>query len=307
MKRRLTPGWTYSLLAAGAATVAMLVSWTALAAQFDNNVYDFIFRVRPTVRADVGAVLLALDERTMQRHGGIGGMRRALTQALQQMAQAPPRVVAVDLTLTDPGNEQDDAALQAAFAKTEGLALGCEMEPDAGGCSGWQDPVERFRPGAALGHVHALAGPNDEINRRVTLQRVCGRARRWALSLEALRLFRRAAVIESLPTDVSIGALTIQSRWDAGRPLWVRYRDASSIARLSMDEVIAGRGLERLRGRIVFIGVTAQSAVKDRLFTPLPAACRCRASRSICRPSRPWPPATSCMSWGRSSRCCSRS
>lgn len=269
MTRRITPGLAYALLAAGAAVVALLVSWTALAAQFDNNVYDFIFRMRPTVRADAGAVLLALDERTMQRHGGIGGMRRALTKALEQMAQAPPRVVAVDLTLTDPGDEADDAALQAAFAKTQGLVLGCEMEPDAGGCSGWQDPVERFRPGAALGHVHALAGPNDEINRRVTLERVCGRVRRWALSLEALRLFRHAGVIESSPTDVIVGGLTIQSRWDAGRPLWVRYREATAVTRLSMDEVIAGRGLERLRGKVVFIGVTAQSAVKDRLFTPL--------------------------------------
>ncbi|MGJ5816253.1 CHASE2 domain-containing protein [Paludibaculum fermentans] len=269
MTRRITPGLAYGLLAAGAALVSLLVSWTALAAQFDNNVYDFIFRVRPTVRADVGAVLLALDERTMQRNGGIGGMRRALTKALEQMSQAPPRVVAVDLTLTDPGNDAEDKALQAAFAKTQGLVLGCEMEPDAGGCSGWQDPVEGFRLRAALGHVHALAGPNDEINRRVTLERACGRERRWALSLEALRIFRHADVIESSPTDISVGGFTIQSRWDAGRPLWVRYRDAAKVTRVSMDEIIAGRGLERLRGRVVFVGVTAQSAVKDRLFTPL--------------------------------------
>ncbi|WP_321472343.1 CHASE2 domain-containing protein [uncultured Paludibaculum sp.] len=268
MTRRITPGVAYGLLAVGAAAVSMLVSWTALAAQFDNNVYDFIFRVRPTERADAGAVLLAFDERTLHRYGGIAGMRPALTQALDQMAKAPPRVVAIDLTLTDPGGEAD-AALEAAFRRTPGLVLGCEMEPDAGGCSGWQDPVDLFRTNAALGHVHALAGPQDEINRRITLERVCGHTRRWALSLEALRLYKQAKFIESSPTDVSVGSTTIASRWDDGRPLWVRYRNAASVARVSMDDVIAGRDLERLRGKVVFVGVTAQSAVRDRLFTPL--------------------------------------
>ena len=85
MTRRITPGVAYGLLAVGAAAVSMLVSWTALAAQFDNNVYDFIFRVRPTERADAGAVLLAFDERTLHRYGGIAGMRPALTQALDQI------------------------------------------------------------------------------------------------------------------------------------------------------------------------------------------------------------------------------
>lgn len=270
MKRRLTPGLAYSLLAAGAAVVSLLVSWTALAAQFDNNVYDFIFRVRPTTRAGAGAVLVAFDEISMRRHGGIRGLRSALTQALDQMRQAPPRVVAVDLTLTDPGDPAEDAALARAFQATPGLALGCEMQPGAnGGCSGWQDPVEPFRAAAALGHVHALAGPQDEINRRVTLERVCGRTRRWALSLEALRLWKGAPFVESSPGDVTVGGLTIDSRWDEGRPLWVRYRDAAAIERMSIGDVIDGHGLKRLRGKAVFIGVTAQSAVKDRLFTPL--------------------------------------
>lgn len=269
MKRRLTPGLAYGLLAVAAGAVSVLLSWTALAAQFDNNVYDFIFRIRPTTRPDAGAVLLAFDEQSLHRHGGIGGMRRALTQALDRMAQAPPRVVAIDLTLTDPGDQAGDAELALSFQRTHGLVLGCEMQPGADGCSGWQDPVDIFRPAASLGHVHALAGPRDEINRRIPLERVCGRARRWALSLEALRLARQVQVIESSPTDVTLGSMTIDSRWDEGRPLWVRYRDAGLIQRVSLDDVIEGRQLERLRDKVVFIGVTAQSAVRDRLFTPL--------------------------------------
>ncbi|MBI5282928.1 MAG: CHASE2 domain-containing protein [Candidatus Solibacter usitatus] len=273
MPRRIRNGAVYAALAAGAAVVAVAASYTALATQFDNNIYDFIFRLRPAQRGDSGAALVVFDERAFKDHGGISGMRRALSLALEQMAARPPLVTAVDLTLADVSREEDDAALAAAFAKTRNLALGCEMMPDS---SGWQDPIERFAShAAALGHVHAMAGAYayDEINRSVALERVAGRqaarVRRWALSLEAFRLAKGAREIESSPADLMVAGTMIDSRWDNGRPMRVRYRDAAQLPRLSIADVIEGKGLERLKDKVVFVGVTAQSAVRDRLFTPL--------------------------------------
>ncbi len=267
MSRRLSIPLLYAAFASTAAAAAILLSWTPLAAQFDNNLYDYLFRLRPTQRHDMQAALVTFDERSLMEHGGIRGMRRALAGALAQMAGAPPKVVAVDLTLADAGDETEDAALETAFARTHNLVLGCEMMPDS---SAWQDPIPRFRRAAkALGHVHALAGPDDEINRRVALERVSGRTRRWALSLEAWRLATGTAEIESSPTDLTLGSRVIASRWDEGRPLWVRYRDPAAMLRIPIADVIAGRRLGELWNRVVFIGVTAQSAVQDRLFTPL--------------------------------------
>ncbi len=267
MPRRLSIPLLYAALAAAAAATAILLSWTPLAAQFDNNIYDYLFRLRPTARAATQAALVTFDERSLNEHGGPRAIRRALAAALTQMAAAPPLVVAVDLTLADNGDEAEDAALEAALARTTNLILGCEMMPDS---SAWQDPIPGFRRSArALGHVHALAGPDDEINRRVALERVAGRTRRWALSLEALRLATATAEIESSPADLTLGARVIASRWDEGRPLWVRYREPAAMVRVPIGDVIAGRRLGELQNRVVFIGVTAQSAVRDRLFTPL--------------------------------------
>lgn len=51
--------------------------------------------------------------------------------------------------------------------------------------------------------------------------------------------------------------------------MWIRYRPKGSMAHVSASDVLAGRGLEALHGKAIFIGVTALSAADDRLFTPL--------------------------------------
>lgn len=253
-------------IAAAAWLVAALFSFTALGGQFDNNVYDFLFRAAPPHPVSSPAALVVFDERTFQQHGGIRRLRANLARVLERIAGEKPAAVAVDVTLADPGDPEEDARLAEAFARTPGLVLACEMMPDG---SGWQDPLEPFRRhAAALGHVSTLAGPYDEVNRRITLERVAGRERRWALSLEALRLASGAGDILSSPSDVSVGGRVIPSRWDEGRPLRVRYSD-SGVPAVSAADLLSGGAADALRDKVVFIGVTAISAAPDRLFTPL--------------------------------------
>jgi signal transduction histidine kinase len=265
---KLPHGAWYAMLALGVSAGAALLSFTALAAQFDNNVYDWLFRMHPAGHRAQEAVVLAFDDRTLMEHGGVRGLRRTLAEALDILAEAPPRVTAVDLTLADAGDPGEDARLAAAMRRLPGLALASEMLPDG---SGWQDPRPEFRDAAeAVGHVHALPGPLDEINRMVALERAAGRERRWALSLEAHRLAMGGGQILSSPADVEAGGVRIPSRQDAGRPLRVHYRPSSTVETVSIGEMLADPARARaLRGRIVFIGVTALSAVPDRLFTPL--------------------------------------
>jgi signal transduction histidine kinase len=253
-------------IACAAWLAAVLFAFTALGGQFDNNIYDFLFRASPPQPVSSPAVLVVFDERTFQQHGGIRRLRANLASLLDRIAGAKPRAVAVDVTLADPGDAEEDARLAAAFARTPNLVLACEMMPDG---SGWQDPVEPFRRhAAALGHVSTLAGPYDEVNRRITLERVAGRERRWALSLEALRLATGAGDILASPSDVSVGGRVIPSRWDEGRPLRVRYSE-SGVPAVSAADLLAGGAADALSDKVVFIGVTAISAAPDRLFTPL--------------------------------------
>lgn len=253
-------------LALGAWLAAAAISFTALGGQFDNNVYDFLFRAAAPPRVSSPVALVVFDERTFREHGGVRNLRATLAALLERLAAARPSAVAVDITLADAGDAAEDARLAAAMARTPRLVLACEMMADG---SAWQDPLAEFqRGGAALGHVSTLAGPYDDVNRRITLERVAERKRRWALSLEALRVARGGGEIVASPEDLAVGGQTIRSRWDEGRPLRVRYVEGS-IPSYSVAAILAGGAPRELAGRAVFIGITATSAVPDRLFTPL--------------------------------------
>jgi hypothetical protein len=57
----------------------------------------------------------------------------------------------------------------------------------------WEDPKPEFaRCAAAIGHVHAEPDDNDSITRSISLEKIAGHDRRWALALEAFRLSRNA-------------------------------------------------------------------------------------------------------------------
>jgi len=268
MSRKIIDRAIYAAVGLVAAVAAVALSYTALAGQFDNNVEDWLARLRPLTTPARRTAIVAFDERTLMRYDGIRGLRRTLAAALERLAEAPPAVVAVDVTLAEAGNAADDAVLERAFARTKNLALVCEMMPDG---QGWQDPPRNFLArAAALGHDNALPGPYDNVNRRIALERVAGRSRRFALSLEALRLALGVPAIVSSPTDVAAGPVVIESRWDEGRPMRVHYRESALTPHVSIAELLnhpaAGRVLV---GKVVFVGVTALSASPDRLFTPL--------------------------------------
>ena len=267
MTRRIPGGAVYTAIGFFSGLAAILVSFTSLGIQFDSTVADWLSRLHPLQTPARMAAVLAFDERTLMEYGGIRDLRRTLAMALERLADARPAVVAVDITLAERGDPAADAALERIFARLPHLVLACEMTPDG---KLWQDPPRVFlTPGAVLGHVNALPGPYDAINRRIALERVAGRVRRFAMSLQALRFATGARVIDASPTDIVVGPIVIDSRWDEGRPLRIHYRDPSLLPHVSVRDLLRDPSAARqLTGRVVFTGVTAQSAA-DRLFTPL--------------------------------------
>jgi signal transduction histidine kinase len=262
----------YAAAALASFLIAGVLSFSAPATLFDNAVYDLLHRLAPAPAPEAAsaAVVLAIDDQTLKDNGGPRNLRPILTRALNLLAAAPPAVTAVDLTLTDATVPAEDEALAEALARLPNVVLACEMLPDS---SAWQDPAPVLRSqSVTLGHDHTLPGPIDDINRAITLERVAGRTRRWALSLEAYRLYRKLPEVVSSPTDLALGSVIIPSRWDEGRPLRVHYRAPGSIETVPVRDLFAHPALaKRLAGRPVFVGVTALSAARDRLFTPLSA------------------------------------
>lgn len=268
MKNRITPAAPW-LMAGLIAVLCALLSWTPLAARFDNAVHDWFERIHPAGARSPAAVIAAIDDRTLMETGGDRApLRRTLTRLLAKLASAPPAVLAIDVTLADPGLPEEDAALAAAMARIPNLVLAAEMLPDG---TGWQPPITAFAAhAAAISHVHALSGPFDDINRRIPLERVSARKRLWALSLDSFRLYASAQEIVSSPADVTVGSHVFHSRWDEGRPFRIRFRLPGDMETVSVRDLLSGAAdPAKLNGRVVFVGVTSLSAIRDRLFTPV--------------------------------------
>jgi signal transduction histidine kinase len=246
---------------AGCFAAGTLAGWTALAARVDHYAYDLMTQMTAVKSAGEQSVVVAIDEETLRARGGMRKIRPILTETLEQIAVAQPGAVALDVILSDKGDDAEDARLEAALRDTRNLALPCDL---VGGA--WEDPLPRFASAAAaLGHVHPEVDRFDGVSREVSLEETVNHQRRWALALEAFRISRGQRITES-PNDVEVGGTVIPAaRADVGRPMLIRYL-STGIPTVSALHVRENANL--LRGKTVFLGVTALSAARDRLLNP---------------------------------------
>jgi signal transduction histidine kinase len=259
----------YWALLAVSFAVAVGASWTSFGAQIDNDAYDWMFRLYRPPTWTTESILLAIDEPSLNAYGGVPGLRKPLAEALRLISTASPKTVAVDLILADNTDPAIDARLEEALRATRNLVLACQLLPDG---AAWEDPLPRFRAqAAALGHVHAEPDELDSVGRSLPLEKAANHDRRWALSLEAYRLSRVPGVqIMESPADLDVGGRLIPSTRAGGRLMRIRYVPPSMhIPRVSLRALLNDpRRAAEFSGKVVFAGVTSQTAAKDWLFTP---------------------------------------
>jgi signal transduction histidine kinase len=255
-----------AVLVLASALVGLAVSWTSLGQQFDKYAYDFLFRLEPPAPWQPSSIILAIDNRTLTKFDGLTGIRAALADGLDRIASARPAAVVVDIILPEPQLATDDK-LEAAFARFHNLVLSSDMQPDG---SQWEDPIPRFRKYAAgVGEVHADLDKFDAVSRDLPLEKAAGRDRRWTLALETLRVLRNHDIVES-PDDLTVGSIRIPAGDREGRTIRIRYATPAmggipkvTVADLDKNPALASR----FAGKVVFAGVTAQTA-SDRWMTP---------------------------------------
>lgn len=266
MKRPRRPDIAYVVLVGGSFVLALAASWAA--PQIDNQAYDWMFRLYEPEPWQTEAALLAIDEESLATFGGLRNIRGPMAKALVQVAGAGPKAVAVDLILAEPSVEADDRALEEAFRTTPGLVLSAQL---ISGGARWEEPLPRFaRHAAAVGHVHAEPDHLDSIGRALPLERQNYRARRWALALEALRVSRGAQITES-PEELQVGGVRVPAHIRDGRLMRIRYVPPTMppLERVGLERLLAEPALAaKFAGKVVFVGLTAQGAVRDWLFTP---------------------------------------
>src|SRR5258708_8254169 len=113
LKRNLA----YVSVLAGCFVIATLAGW--LGSRIDNYAYDTLTRLSAPDQRPPGfiyeSVVVAIDEETLGAQGGMRRIRPILTDALAQLAAAHPKTVALDVILSDKGDDLEDARLEAAL------------------------------------------------------------------------------------------------------------------------------------------------------------------------------------------------
>ncbi len=278
--RRWKSTATYAGLLAAAFAAGVAASYK-FGAQLDNFAYDQMFlRYQPGPWTPE-SVILAIDEPTLADCGGLAGIREPLAKGMRLVAAAHPKAVALDVILADRKSSAEDrktdAELTEALCAIPRLVLAAELVKDR-----FEYPLPQFRAcAAAVGHVYADQDEEDSRTREIMLDKQAGKVRLWALSLEAFRLSRGAEMVESSEGPLKIGGTTIPIRYDTweenrrretdGRTMYIRFipNQNPQVPEISLKELIDHPELAaRLRGKVVFVGLTATSAVVDRLFTP---------------------------------------
>ena len=249
-------------MVAGCFAIGISAGWTYPAKRINNYAYDELStRVQPDWQTH--SVVVAIDERTFREKGGMPNIREIESEALDEIALAKPAAVATDIILADPVNPLQDTRLEAVLRSIPKLVLSCDIAAD-----GFENPLKQFQAFAAAepGHVELVENRLDGVTRQIPLERIVPGERRWALSLQALAVTRGQPITESPPDGIEVGNETIPAPRSTGRPLYIRYLPQNMIPVIPVPD-ISKRAAE-IRGKTVFLGVTALSAARDRVVTP---------------------------------------
>lgn len=274
------------IIAATAAAV-WLIGGSAYGSQMNAYVSDLFFRLRGTPASSTEKIaVVAIDDVTLARFGNLPLDRRVVADALLQICRSGPAVVVIDVWFPEASNPEADQALMAALEACPQTVLASALIPEdraTGQPARWLDPLPDFANLAgAIGHAHA--DPDvDGVSRQVLLAKAAGGRQRWALAVEALRLYTHHAgpVIED-ERSLVIGTHIIPAASDSQRALLINFTGGEgAFPRTSLTEVLDQKvPPEQFAGRAVLIGTTAQG-VQDRLFTPVSTAGRGMAGVEI--------------------------
>jgi signal transduction histidine kinase len=256
----------YVAVLAASLMVAIVSGWLAIAAQFDDSAYDFMFRLNPPEGSATHSMILGIDDSSLNAMGGQRAIRGMLAKALELLAPAQPKAVAIDLLLSDRGDPREDQRLADAMRATKNLVLVTDLAE-----GGWQNPLPAFRAYAAgIGHDKADQNSLDGVTREIPLEQRAGRERYWALALETFRVARGQRIILESPQDLQIGSEIIPAArsLEGNRPLRVLFTREPTPS-ISLKDLAEHPALaSRFQGKVVFVGATSITAAQDRVRTP---------------------------------------
>ena len=275
------------------ALLGMLVNWRAPGLELYAR--DWMMRARGPLPAPDDIAIVAIDENSIARYGRFPWPRSLTARALDALAAAQPKVVAVDVLYSDTTTAEDDAALARSIAQAGNVVVAAQLveSPAAGGAATWLLPLDSIQhAAAAIGHVN-VSTEAEGIGRQVMARAAddSGRPLR-AMAVEAVRVGERIPeqAVTDTPGQLLLGkhVIPIESGY---RGILIAHPDGAlhaadilPAARIHIDyigpagsfapstysfaDVVESRvPPAAFRGKYVLIGATAAS-LGDRLASP---------------------------------------
>ena len=214
-------------------------------------------------------VVVAVDDATLAARGGSFPFSRSkLADVIEQVVAAQPRVLVVDVLLTDEGDPEGDARLGTVLARVPSVVAAAGSVDTAGATriptlrdELWPRP--RFAESASIGLVNLATGSSGSPQ-HVPLLFVTSRGLQPSIVLQAAAL--HAGTPPRIDGDrLHLGDRSIPLDLGAHVPLRVAG-PAGTIETLSAQSLESRDVADALKGRIVVVGFTA-TAVGDRFAT----------------------------------------
>ncbi len=252
--------WLPGLLA----LVALLSDFAPLQ-RLDLLTFDLIASITPATRQKPEAVIVAIDEASLQQLGRWPWPRRTHAQLLTALQPAAPSVIAFAILFDQPDtlDSAGDAAFAAAIEAAGRVILPVAPALDASG-----DNLRPLLPAAhlaaaaaGLGHVDVEIDPDGRL-RRIYLRAGIG-SREWStLPLAARELQQPVAALPGLRANAPAGGE--RSAWRRDAENLLHLDPTQAIEHVSYADLLHDPALAlRLRNRTVFVGITAAGISGD--------------------------------------------
>ncbi|MCC8404496.1 CHASE2 domain-containing protein [Paraburkholderia sp. MMS20-SJTN17] len=248
--------------------VILLTSFGRVSTGIDQLVYDRLLNLRAQpLLPDI--VIVEIDDASINQLGRWPWPRSVHARLLEQIAAAKPAAVIFDVLFTEPHADDDHLARAIALSPTYLPVL--LTPPDATGERTVEGPVAALAQAAAgLGHIN-FEVDSDGITRSVARFQGDDGSRWPQLMVPVAEAVERGKLPlrGGLPPRGSNEPARGSGDGGEGRFLIPFGPNAADFAKLSFADVLAGKvAADRLRGRIVVIGVSA-SGLYDRFATPV--------------------------------------
>src|SRR5579872_79023 len=287
--RRLSQlGWVAGLLFISAA-LGIFVTWRVPGLELDAR--SWLVRARGPLPLPDDIAIVAIDEASLAKLGRYPWHRSLTAKLLDQLTDAHPKAIALDVLFAEPTNSADDSALTAAIASAGNVVTAAQLSRTESDQVVWLRPLPSIeKAAAAVGHVNVSTEVDGVAGSFLVRQADDQGQTEWAMALETIRVGEgiNDQSVQELPGTVSVGGRTFPVRTET-RTMEIESNHPRSTQRLtaswvpieyvgpagsfashtfSFSDVLDGKvPASAFRGKYVIIGATA-AALGDRFTSP---------------------------------------